>query len=211
MYLSRVEIDNNNFKNFRELSHVGAYHNWVERSFPDEIEKNIRTRKLWRIDSLNGKDYLMILSHEKPDLKLLEKYGVENTAITKSYDKFLSSLKEGDELRFRVSVNPVISKSCEGISRGKVTPISGDVNQMNFLIGKSEKNGFSLDGNEFYAVKKNYEVLRKSGYKIETFLKIDFQGILVITDLKKFKEMLLNGLGKKKAFGCGLMTVIPLE
>jgi CRISPR system Cascade subunit CasE len=39
MYLSRVEIDTDNRQKIKDLSHLGAYHNWVERSFPAEMPK----------------------------------------------------------------------------------------------------------------------------------------------------------------------------
>lgn len=50
MYLSRVEIDTNNRYKIKDLSHLGAYHNWVEQSFPEEIDSSQRNRHLWRID-----------------------------------------------------------------------------------------------------------------------------------------------------------------
>lgn len=37
MYLSRVEIDDNNRQKIKNLTHLGAYHNWVESSFPREF------------------------------------------------------------------------------------------------------------------------------------------------------------------------------
>lgn len=46
MYISRVEIDRYNRRKVRDLTHVGAYHAWVEESFPSELEQSIRTRKL---------------------------------------------------------------------------------------------------------------------------------------------------------------------
>ena len=55
MYLSRVQIDTDNRQKMRNLTHLAAYHDWVERSFPQEIARGERTRKLWRIDHLNGK------------------------------------------------------------------------------------------------------------------------------------------------------------
>lgn len=64
MYISRVEIDMNNRRRMKNLTHVGAFHDWVERSFPNEIEKQIRTRKLWRIDTLQGKNYLVLSVRE---------------------------------------------------------------------------------------------------------------------------------------------------
>ena len=72
MYLSRVEIDVNNRIKIKDLSHIGAFHNWVESSFPEEFDIGVRTRKLWRIDRLNNKEYLLIVSETKPSLEHLE-------------------------------------------------------------------------------------------------------------------------------------------
>ena len=73
MYISRVEVDIYNRQKIRDLTHLGAYHNWVEQSFK---EAGVRSRKLWRIDKINNKKYLLLVSGEKPDVELLEKYGV---------------------------------------------------------------------------------------------------------------------------------------
>lgn len=37
MYLSRVEIDQGNRQKLKDLTHLGAYHSWVENSFPEKI------------------------------------------------------------------------------------------------------------------------------------------------------------------------------
>ena len=100
MYISRVEIDVKNRKKIKNLSHVAAYHSWVEDSFPKEKKLENRTRKLWRVDTLNNKTYLILVSQEKPNFSCLEKYGVEGTAESKQYDTFLNSIKNGDRYRF---------------------------------------------------------------------------------------------------------------
>ena len=111
MYISRVEVDVKNRKKIKNLSHVAAYHSWVEDSFPKEKKLENRTRKLWRVDTLNNKTYLILVSQEKPNFSCLEKYGVEGTAESKQYDTFLNSIKNGDRYRFRITLNPVISLS----------------------------------------------------------------------------------------------------
>ena len=70
MYISRVELDIYNRQKIRDLTHLGAYHNWVEQSFREE--SGVRSRKLWRLDKINDKKYLLLVSGEKPDFKLLE-------------------------------------------------------------------------------------------------------------------------------------------
>lgn len=109
MYLSRVQLDTDNRQKIRNLTHLGAYHDWVERSFPEEFAEGERTRKLWRIDHLGGKIYLLIVSREAPDLSSLCCYGVDGSAETKNYDPFLSKLKKGMKCRFRIVLNPVVA------------------------------------------------------------------------------------------------------
>ena len=210
MYISRVEIDMNNRRKVKNLTHVGAFHDWVERSFPNEIEKQIRTRKLWRIDTLQGKNYLVIISSGKPDLLLLEKYGVEGSAQTKLYDNCLNTLKKGNRMKFRVALNPVISlPSSDNKKRGIVKPHVTSEYQMKYLKDRSEKNGFLLDEAEFLIVERGYEVFKKSNPKPIRLIKTVYEGTLTISDVDRFRKVLTEGIGKKKAYGFGLMTVIP--
>jgi CRISPR system Cascade subunit CasE len=65
MYLSRVEIETNNRQKIKDLSHLGAYHNWVEQSFPAEVANAQRNRHLWRIDILAGKAIFIGLKSRK--------------------------------------------------------------------------------------------------------------------------------------------------
>ncbi|NYA64868.1 type I-E CRISPR-associated protein Cas6/Cse3/CasE, partial [Lactobacillus salivarius] len=39
--------------------------------------------------------------------------------------------------------------------------------------------------------------------------RVSFEGLLEITDVDLFRKVLIDGIGKEKAFGMGLMTVIP--
>lgn len=210
MYISRVEVDRTNRRKIRNLTHVGAYHSWVEKSFPEETEQSIRTRKLWRIDRIQGKDYLIIVSENKPDLQRLEKYGVVGSAQTKDYQRFLDSINTGSRMKFRIVLNPVISKvSPDSPKRGIVKPHVTSEYQMKYLVERSEKNGFSLVGENFSIVDRGYEVFQKAVKPIR-LVKITYEGTLTVSDVTLFKKMLMEGMGKKKAYGFGLMTVIPL-
>ncbi|MDQ0508362.1 CRISPR system Cascade subunit CasE [Peptoniphilus ivorii] len=212
MYISQVEIDRENREAMRRLNHVGAFHHWVESSFPVEMKSGQRSRKLWRIDPLNGCKYLLIVSPEKPDLRALEKFGVENTAQTKSYDKFLNSLMDGMQARFRVTLNPVIAsrKDVETGERGRVLPHITEAAQRQFLMERAEKNGFSLHEEEFYIVERDFVLYRKSGQRQMRLNKVTYEGQLTIVDADRLRKTLIKGFGKKKAYGFGMMTVIPV-
>ncbi|MGI6689159.1 MAG: type I-E CRISPR-associated protein Cas6/Cse3/CasE [Christensenellales bacterium] len=210
MYLSQVEIDIQNRQKIRNLSHLGAFHHWVEQSFPDEMGHTPRTRKLWRIDKLDGRHYLLVVSPSKPDLILLEQYGVTGSAKTKAYDPFLQALEEGIRARFRVTLNPVISvKNASSNARGRTKPHVTVEHQMQFLLNRDKKNGFSVNENDFSITERSFEPLKKADEKPLQLSKVTYEGILTIIDKNQFIKTLTQGFGKKKAYGFGMMTVIP--
>lgn len=211
MYLSRVEIDESDRRKIHDLTHLGAYHGWVESCFPDEFEKEERSRKLWRIDRLEGKSYLLIVSSKKPDLCKMEKYGVPSSAAVKDYDSFLQNVKEGKTYRFRATLNPVRAVSRGENTRGVIMPEITAEHQLAYLERKAEKNGFQLLPGQYDITERRYEYLRKKGGHTIKISVVSFEGMLKVTDEIKFREALTAGIGREKAFGCGLMTVIPTK
>ena len=210
MYISRVALDSNDRKKLKDLTHLGAYHNWVESSFPEELRANVRSRKLWRIDMLQGKKYLMLVSEEKPNLIILEKYGIPGSAQTKKYDQFLNSINENHIYRFRVTLNPVKSISRGEGKRGKVVPEITADQQLRFLESRAEKLGFELIHDMYQITERGWEPFIKQGQEKIRLSKVTYEGILKVKNKKMFKNTLTGGIGKKKAYGFGLMTVIPL-
>ena len=211
MYLSRVEIDSGNRRKIRDLSHAGAYHSWVEECFQDEVGKENRSRKLWRIDTLQGKNWLMVVSREKPELLRLEKYGVPGTAQTKDYELLLNRIRNGQRCRFRVVLNPVHSVPQGQGSRGRVYPEVTAERQLAFLEKRASDYGFDLVKNCYDITERSYVILKKSGMKPVHLCKVTYEGELIITDEGAFRNVLVNGMGRKKAYGFGMMTVIPIN
>ena len=211
MYLSRVELDARNRQKIKDLTHVGAYHSWVEDSFPEEEKSGERSRKLWRLDTLHGKTYLLVLSESKPELEKLEKYGVHGTAQTKSYDSFLRNIQAGELYRFRAVLNPEHSQTIGLNERGRVFPEVTVNQQLAYLERRAEKNGFELLPEEYTITDRRYVVLKKSGQKPVHLCQAAYEGVLRVKDTEVFRHALVDGIGRKKAYGFGMMTVIPME
>ncbi|WP_102279165.1 type I-E CRISPR-associated protein Cas6/Cse3/CasE [[Lactobacillus] timonensis] len=209
MYLSRVEIDTHNRQKMKSLSHLGAYHNWVEQSFPQEINQGQRLRHLWRIDFLGDKEYLLLLSNDKPDLNQLAKYGVTGTAGTKSYDHFLQQLAVGMVMQFRLTANP----SYRDKESGRIYPHVTVAQQKQWLAERAERCGFQFvtnrDGEPYFDLTSREWPLLYHGKRKIKLSRASFEGALKITDLDKFKKALTEGIGREKAYGMGLLTVIP--
>lgn len=213
MYLSRVQIDVADRRKTKDLTQLSAFHNWVEQSFPDEINNGKRLRHLWRIDQLNGKKYLLLLSENIPNEQQLLRYGVHDTVITKSYDRLLNSIKNGQLLQFRLTANPTHTVLKPGAKQGRVVPHITVNYQRKWLIERSKKLGFELETpankSTFDIISRDWPLLSyKSGRRLR-LSRVTFEGILRVEDTDQFKQTLINGIGREKAFGMGLMTVIP--
>lgn len=210
MYLSRVIIDKDNRKKIRDLTDLSAYHAWVEESFPMEIRDHVRSRKLWRIDKLNGKEYLLVVSETKPDYQFMEKYGIVGSAESRNYDPFLNSLKNGMRCRFRAVLNPVVSVSQQNARRGRVMPEITVSYQRKYFLERTDKNGFSVLPDDFMITERGYENWHKGKDHIR-LCKAAYEGTLTVTDADLLRKALTHGIGRKKAYGFGMMTVIPLS
>lgn len=202
MYLSRVELNIGLRATMNALASPSIFHGAVETSFEGE-----RNRRLWRIDALNGKKYILILSEQKPDLEhFAEQFGYGGHYETKDYSPLLDKIQAGGKWRFRLTANPTVSKL-----RGKILAHVTEEYQKEWLFRRSEKHGFSLDNDDFQTVgSKWYDFRKKNGsdnVRIR-ILSVSFEGVLTVTDAEKFKETLCLGIGREKAYGQGMMTVI---
>lgn len=81
-----------------------------------------------------------------------------------------------------------------------------------WMIRQGEKHGFSLakdDNNQYKLQNSGYRwhSIKADKEKKSGFSSVDFLGDLVVTNIEKFTKALFGGIGRAKAFGCGLMMV----
>ncbi len=217
MYLSRIELDTERRETMIALASPSRFHGAVERSFPVE-----RARNLWRIDRLNNRTYLLLLSRDKPDLESAARqfgYGVYET---RSYDSLLERITDGSRWHFRLTANPTFSKSqgqccTEKRIRGVVIGCGTPEYQAEWLRRRAEKCGFHVrkadeeyGTDDFAITKSRYITFRKGTDNGRTvkILSVTFEGELTVTDSESFKTALCGGIGRGKAYGQGLMTII---
>lgn len=80
--------------------------------------------------------------------------------------------------------------------------------QKQWLMDRAEKNGFCLSEDSFDVVQNKWCRFFKKDNRVVTLLSVTFEGLLEVTDEELFKNMLINGIGRGKAYGMGLMTVM---
>lgn len=209
MYLTRLELDPRKRSTMKALVSPNKFHGAVEAAFSGE-----RTRKLWRIDRIGRHYYLLIISDRKPMLEhAVKQFGFGDREYgweTKDYDPFLSKVKTDTVWQFRLVANPTRSIAKENGKRGYVHAHKTPYYQKKWLIDRCEKNGFLIKEEEFDVFESKQQRFYKGAKRKNpvTLLEVTYAGVLKVTDAEKFQKVLLEGIGRGKAYGMGMLTVV---
>lgn len=211
MYLSRVELNVRRRETQRALVKLQLLHAAIEQSFTEHGRRN-----LWRIDWFENDCNLLVLSERQPDFsRIVERYGYGEDGgewETKNYNQLLGRLKEGQTWQFRLRANPTRSsfkEKSEATGRGRVFAHVTPTQQKQWLIGKAIPRGFVLAEETFDVVHTQWDKFAKTGENKSkvTIRTATFEGLLSVTNGEMFRAALLEGIGRAKAYGCGLLTI----
>ncbi|MGB9499444.1 MAG: type I-E CRISPR-associated protein Cas6/Cse3/CasE [Dissulfuribacterales bacterium] len=222
MYFSRVRLQTdmqNSYIMGAMISKDGYFsHQLLWKLFPEDPDA--QRDFIYRQEYKNGTPVYYLVSKRKP-VSVLGLADVETKAYT-------PAVSQGDHFEFSLRVNPVITrkkgdgkkhkrhdvvmdakKKLQNIGKPKamLSEIVATEGAM-WLSGRAEKKGFFFE-------KEN---LRVDGYHQHCFVKrdkkteikfstIDFQGFLTVSEPDVFVDTLFTGIGRSKAFGCGLLLV----
>lgn len=180
---------------------------------------------LWRLEpetDAEGRVRVLIQSHETPDwsrIPVPEWLAQDEPGKTLAFD----TIKAGQTFRFRLRANPC--KTVQGKRVGLVHPDA----QRDWLSRKGEQHGFALpesatldyfdfmqsvEGRAYPDVRISHERMltgsQHGGNVIRVYSAL-FEGRLATTDVVRFKEALMSGIGHGKAMGLGMLSIIPVR
>lgn len=209
MYLTRMKLDATRRNVMKALVAPNIFHGTIENCFDGD-----KSRKLWRIDSLSGNLYLMLLSEDVPDLKkAYEQLGDDKSEKpweTLPYEKLLNRIENDSSWHFRLVANPTKSvKKLDG-KRGTVCAHITEKYQQQWLKEQAAKHGFALADSDFLVTRRQwFRFHKKKGDRhLVSLLCVSYEGKLTVTDVELFKRTLLEGIGRGKAYGMGMMTIV---
>ena len=183
MYLSRVELDLTRRSTMEALAAPQKLHGAVESAFAGE-----RRRRLWRLDRLGERLYLLLLSEDAPDLSgVVEQFGTGAAAETRSYDPLLERVVPGSCWQFRLTANPPKSRKDPKApaERGSVMAHCSTKYQKQWLMDRAAKHGFALREEEFTVTRVQWQRFAKRGTRPVTLLAVTYEGVLQVTDIPR--------------------------
>ena len=227
MYMSRVRVATDRLDRAKLLSLLSgeAYgnHQLLWRLFSDESDRTFLFRQEMEQEQLSagenprGLPLFYVLSEPEP---------VPVPGLLEVESKpFSPALATGDVLAFRLRANPTVSrKTATGRSvrhdvlmdaktdckrEGLDDPVAirrrMDEAAIQWLEKRSDRSGFALESVPQLGGYRQH--INKRNNKDIRFSSIDYEGVLRVTDESQFRETLFRGLGRSKAFGCGMLMV----
>lgn len=179
-------------------------------------------RILWRLDPQGqGRTDLYVMSPDRPDFThVLEQAGWPTTQAWDStaYQPFLDRLAAGQQWHFRLTANPVhkVRIAPDAVDTKLVAHVTVK-RQEQWLLDRAEKHGFRPVGAHGGAGKEPDLVLvdrRIHRFRREenvvTLSVATFEGHLEVVDAPALRTALTSGVGRAKAYGCGLLTLAPV-
>ncbi|MER7835363.1 type I-E CRISPR-associated protein Cas6/Cse3/CasE [Streptomyces sp. NPDC096040] len=234
MFLTRFRVNTARTDARRLLSAPQTMHAAVMASFPQVLPTAEQTpRVLWRTDrNATAEVLLFVVSPDRPDLThLVEQAGWPAAAAsgtpgweTYAYTPFLERLEKGTDWNFRLTANPVHHARTHDGQPTKRTAHLTPRHQLQWLLARQDPAGFRVlsnpdnrriteHGNEHQITVRDQRSLnfgKRSAPGRVTLTTVTYDGRLQVTDPDALRHVLTSGLGKAKAYGCGLMTLAPV-
>lgn len=197
----------------------------------------VEHRALWRLEKRAHKLELLVLTKTRPSWEhIIEQAGWPGAdggvARIADYEPLLALVMQGREFRFRVKANAVSSlRAPQKLTNAQAASLEGGEARRGFRVGHRTTSaqlawfvrrasddpswGFTVgDPTEpnVQIVERERLAFRKPvGGNLVTLDTAVFEGRLRVTDSSRFRDVVTNGLGKGKAYGCGLLTLAGLR
>ncbi|MCW4353529.1 type I-E CRISPR-associated protein Cas6/Cse3/CasE [Hoyosella sp. YIM 151337] len=220
LYLTRMPLNTRRRGAMKLLTSPQSMHAAVQSAFPPSSLERAGGRSLWRVDQTSDSlTALYLVSPIEPDLShVAEQAGwqVGDMWQTRDYRPLLDRLAKGQMWGFKLRANPVFhgTKADKGWADTKPLAHVTVRQQEEWLVRRAETCGFALTSSEgTHATSRvtNRSTLRflKSGHRV-VIATATYDGVLTVQDPQALRRTLTEGLGRAKAYGCGLLTLAPL-
>lgn len=194
MYLTKIFL-NARFCRERKIRDAYSVHKVVYSLFP--MEKHAGRFLYAELGATENGRQLLVLSSIVPDLP----EGVKGTTAELSDNFFVFN-----SFHFKIIMNPVRKDS----KTKKRVPIVGKLPLLQWFAEKAPQWGFATNLKTLDARILPSVVFTKGGAE-QRFHQVEFCGTLHVNDAQLFRKCAEQGIGSGKAFGLGMLQLVPIQ
>lgn len=124
-------------------------------------------------------------------------------------ERFLSY----DFYRFSVRINPTVRSRDASNPRksGKIRAVTSNDDIRSWFEKRSSRWGFEADPFRIEIGPRRVVTFPHKKDGQITLFQVDLSGVLKVTDRTAFTRAFYSGIGRGKAFGCGLLQIVPVS
>lgn len=205
MFISKTTFPTFTHRTLRTLSDAQRLHEVIAKASPHDGAVG---RTLWRLDSTSRGMVLYVVAPSPVDEVTLRDNLGGRTQV-RPYVIPDDVVAKGSMVKFKLKANPAINTTVNGVTKRKALTSRKD--RVSWLERVASNNGFTFnhtdvevrDAEEGRVIMNRRE--NKGGK--HALHCAEFSGVVTVTDTEKFLAALYNGVGKARAFGCGLITL----
>ena len=218
MFLTKLTINTLSPHFRRDYSNVHEMHRTVMSGFTVPHTHPTPRQEigvLWRLDQIRAGFVQYVQSYGEPDWSRLPADYLAAQAQTRSLQPVLDTIGAGRKLAFRIVANPTRSTFLSTETRGKRIALRTPGQQIEWLIRRGKAHGFAIpvgtNGQPDLTPTACPNLAgRKHGRPgTITVSPVRYDGHLIVTDQQAFTTAIRTGIGRAKAYGCGLITLAP--
>ena len=177
-------------------------HSTIMSMYPDVADTDARRSLgvLWRIEG-GDTPTVLVQSSDIPDIEGLP-VGFASAVRFRHLDIHLDSLDTGHVVNYRTILNPIRTSRRDNAPGRRIVPFS---ERADWWAAKATRAGLDLLDTPAVATEQAREVLRNGkSFPLYSF-RVD--GIARIDNPDTLRAAIRTGIGRGKAWGCGLLTV----
>ncbi|ORT47877.1 type I-E CRISPR-associated protein Cas6/Cse3/CasE [Frankia sp. KB5] len=207
-WLVQIHVDERHREARRELADVDRLHKILMKLLPDDLGDDARALAglLFRVEQRAAATRLLVQTRLEPDLRRLP-VGYARADV-RPLGPFLEKLAAGACVHYRITANPVKRGGRHaGAQSGKIIPLRG-ADADAWWSRRAADCGLALRtlvGTPLDDVTGG----RDGGGRVRHAL-TRFDGVGVIVDPDAARRAVLDGVGRAKSYGAGLLSLAPL-
>ncbi|MFE6160021.1 type I-E CRISPR-associated protein Cas6/Cse3/CasE [Streptomyces sp. NPDC056486] len=191
-------------------------HQRMLQMFPDGVEGSARAAfgVLFRADETPGGPQILLQSQMAPDpSRLPDAYGNVETC---SLDSLLSNLHKGIIANYRCVANPVRKPRATSREAYKLPPVvalSGNA-AVEWWERQSTTAGLEplhINAHPLATIRGHRGLNGRAAKQRIQISRTQFDGTARVLDADLLREKIAAGIGRGKAYGCGLLTLAPMR
>lgn len=205
--LSLLTLNAQSQKCRNDMRNLQAMHRRIMGLFPQTPSAQARKEfgVLWRVEPTESPTLLLQSSVEPDFSSLPDRYA---SFEHKNIDNHLASFRNGQIVRYRVMVNPVRSSRAGG--RNDQTPIPF-AEHSEWWESRSKRIGLSPLDTPVLIGQPAKRLRRNDVDPSLPIYSTRVDGIAEVADADNLRSAIENGVGRAKAWGCGLLTVAKVR